>query len=44
VTNSIVVEHAKPQEMVVGSGRLFKVNPAEISSDLTKKRKKSVNF
>ena len=39
VTNSMVVEHAKPQEMAVGSSRLCKVVFAELSSDLTNIRK-----
>ena len=34
-----MVEHAKPQEMVVGSSRVFKVVFAELSSDLTNIRK-----
>ena len=40
VTNSIVVEHAKPQGMEVGSSRLCKVVSTELSSDLTKKLRK----
>jgi len=40
VKNRIVVEHAKPQEIVVGSDRLYKVVSTELSSDLRKKIRK----